>query len=175
MEKFKIYKITNDEGKTYIGSTKKTLNKRLHLHKAHFNSYLQGKAHYYTCFDVLVGNDVKIECIEELEEDKNSKHAKEREKYHIGCSECVNKNTPILTEEEKKKYIEDYRNETKEQYLKYQNEYYNTNKNKFTQYYKDNMEKIKNKQKQYYENNKNKILERQKNYYKSKKQDKNKE
>ena len=36
MEKFKIYKITNDEGKTYIGSTKNTLNCRLSKHKNNF-------------------------------------------------------------------------------------------------------------------------------------------
>ena len=123
----------------------------------------------------MVGDNIKIECLEELEENTILKDVKEREKFYISNTICVNKARPILSDEEKKKYMDDYRNETKENYLKYQNHYYKNNKEKFTQYYKDNLDKIKNKQKDYYQQNKSKILDRQKNYYKSKKEDKKEE
>jgi len=143
---YKVYKIVNDEGLTYYGSTKMSLEKRLQCHKNLFLRYLDNKHGYSSSFDVLRGSNPKIELVEELEEDRNK--ALNKEKQYITLNECVNKNNPILTDEEKEKYRQELKNN---EYFK---NYYLTNKEKFKQNYELKKNEILEKKKVYYQKNK---------------------
>ena len=162
---FKIYKISNDEGKFYIGSTKNALTKRFSSHKSAFLRYLDGKRNYCSVFDVLMGTNSKIECIEELGK-VSVKDARIKELHYISIyPTCVNKYRPILTEQQKQEYIKTYRNDTKDKYIQYQRQYYQENKEKSHKYYLNKKETLKEQYKTYYEANKEKIIARQKAYY----------
>jgi hypothetical protein len=149
---YKIYKLTNDEGLIYIGSTKLDLLKRLSKHTTSFKRYVNNKIDIYcTAYEVLKGKNPKIECIEELcNITKNE--ARTKETNYINDLNCVNKNKAIITLEE-----------VKENANKYSKEYYANHKD----YWKT--EDFKQKQKQYYQANKAKIIERVKNRYNTKK------
>ena len=57
----KIYRIScNITGLCYVGSTTKTLSERLRGHENSYNSYLKGKSHYVTSFDILKNDDYQI-------------------------------------------------------------------------------------------------------------------
>ena len=61
----KIYKITdNTTDMIYIGSTCKTLDRRLKQHEAQFKAFKAGKYHFITSFKILDNNDYKIELVE---------------------------------------------------------------------------------------------------------------
>ena len=166
---YKVYKISNDEGKFYIGSTKNELSKRLSNHKSAFLQYLDGKKHYYTVYVVLMGTNCKIECMEDLGEVSN-RDAKIREAFYISINPtCVNKNKPILSEQQKQEYIQMYRNDNKDKYIEYQRNYYKENKDKHKNYYLQKKDVLKDQYKTYYQANKDKIIARQKKYYETKK------
>lgn len=149
---YKIYKLTNDEGLIYIGSTKLDLDKRLIKHKSSFKRYVNNKIDiYYTAYEVLRGTNPRIECIEELG-NITKNEARTKETNYITDLECVNKNKAIITVEEVKKNMNEYNKE-----------YYANHKD----YWKT--EEFKQKQKQYYQANKAKIIERVKNRYNTKK------
>ena len=158
---YKIYKITNDEGQTYYGSTKMDLDKRLKCHKKSFFRYNDNNCPYYTCFDVLKGNNPKIELIEEVEE-RNK--ALNKEKEYIKNYDCVNINKPILTDEEKNEYKQELKNSD------YFKSYYIKNKEKFQKNYDTNKDKILQQKKLYYQQNKQSRDAYTKEYIKKKKQ-----
>jgi len=60
----KIYKIIcRETGKIYVGSTIKSLKRRLSCHKSSYNSYLNDKYHYITSFEILKNGNYFIELI----------------------------------------------------------------------------------------------------------------
>jgi len=62
----RIYKITSSQTDAcYIGSTMKTLTRRLSNHKSHYSEYLKGNYAYMTSFDVLRYGDANIELVVE--------------------------------------------------------------------------------------------------------------
>jgi predicted GIY-YIG superfamily endonuclease len=100
---YKIYKLTNDEGLIYIGSTKLDLDKRFIKHKSSFKRYVNNKIDiYYTAYEVLRGTNPRIECIEELG-NITKNEARTKETNYIKDLNCVNKNKAIITLEEKSK------------------------------------------------------------------------
>lgn len=151
---YKIYKLINDEGLIYIGSTKLDLNDRFMKHKTSFKRYVNDKIDlYYTAYEVLKGKNPRIECIEELGNITKTE-ARKKETNYINDLVCVNKNKAIITVEEME--------EVKKNINKYNKEYYANHKD----YWKT--EEFKQKQKQYYQANKAKIIERVKNRYNTK-------
>ncbi len=149
---YKIYKLINDEGKIYVGSTQLDLSRRFSQHKAQLKRYINNKMDLYcTAFEVMRGTNPRIECLEELGAISKTE-ARTKETNYIKDLDCVNKNKAIITLEE-----------VKENMNKYNKEYYANHKD----YWKT--EEFKQKQKQYYQNNKARIIERVKNNYKSKK------
>lgn len=189
----KIYKIVSDSlGKCYIGSTTyKYLSKRFCNHKFEYKSYLNGKRHYYTSFEILKESDCRIELIETYPCENNYELQK-RERYYIqNTKNCVNKNIPTRNIKEwyeqnkdklkelHKQYYEQnkdkikelnkqYKEDNKDKIKEVNKKYYEDNKDKLKelnkQYYQDNKDKIKEQKKQYYEDNKDKIKEHQKQY-----------
>ena len=149
---YKIYKLINDEGKIYIGSTKLDLLNRFSKHKSQLKRYISNKMDLYcTSYEVMKGTNPRIECVEDL--GKISKtEARTKEENYINSLDCVNKNKAIITMEEVRRNVN-----------KYNKEYYANHKD----YWKT--DEFKQKQKQYYQANKAKIIERVKNRYNAKK------
>lgn len=162
---YKIYKLTNDQGLNYIGSTKLNLEKRLTRHKSHFLRFLNNPNLYNTAHEVFKGTGVKIELLEDLGDITKTK-VMFKENDYIKNINCVNKNMAILTEEDRAKYREKYRDENIDEYLNYQKQYYKNNKKYFEEYHKKPEQK--ERQKNYYQRNKERIIERQKQYYRIK-------
>jgi Uri superfamily endonuclease len=113
----KIYKIEcSTTGKTYIGSTTKSLNQRLQSHVEDYEKYKNGcKVGYLTSYKVLEHKTYNITLIEACPcESKNELLA--REKHHIVTNNCVNQNVPTRTRAE-------YRQDKKDKILEYAKEY----------------------------------------------------
>ena len=143
----KIYRIIdNTNGNIYIGKTTRTLRQRLAGHKYDFKI---GKS--CSSQEILKNGDYKIELIEETEDES-------RERYYIENTQCVNKNIPGRTHEERYKEQREYRLENQKKYnennkdkiKKYKKEYQlnhkDDKKNYDIKYREDNKLKIKNYQ-----------------------------
>ena len=175
-----IYKITNlDDGKPYVGSTTKTLKERIAKHKRDANYGRKNgcglcACHYFNWDNVKVE---KLETPDIVIDDRLI-----REKYHwMNTPNCVNKNSPIRTEEEtrerkKQKYQNDkeailekgkqYRQDNREAISERKKQYRQNNKEAISkqkkQYHQDNKEAISERDRQKYQNNKEAILEQKK-------------
>ena len=138
----KIYKLTcNTTGIIYIGSTTTTLNTRLIEHKAHYQTYLNGKRNFLTSFEIIQGNNYQIELIEDYE-CSTKEELLLRERYYIDNTECVNKVIPGRT-------LQEYYSDNKEVYIESRKKYNENNKERMSKY-----------QKEYHLKNKERIHER---------------
>lgn len=145
--KGKIYKIVHNDGRTYIGSTTKTLNSRLRFHIWHLKKYLDdmknGKSikGVYTSYQIVSDpdpNNYRIEKI--MDYPCNSKKELETKEYEIILEygdRCINT------------YGKCGSNDTKEYYKKY----YKDN----VQSYKDYYNIVKDKVKEQYQSKKNNV------------------
>jgi hypothetical protein len=135
----KIYKIIdNTNGNIYIGSTIKTLKRRLECH---------------ICMDciskeIIKNGDYKIELIE-VYPCNNDEELRKREQYYIDNNKCINiRNAYTDMKEYKKKYDKEYKNNNKEYYKKYDKEYRINNKDKLKEYNKIYNDNNKDKRKE---------------------------
>jgi len=134
MEKLKlgkIYKIIDDtNGNIYIGSTTRTLNQRLSVHKCKYNRYLNCKDDdYTTSFEIIKNNDYRIELIKYVIY-KDRKELYQRERYYIENNECINKVIPLRTKKE-------HYNNNKEHFKEYHKQYSIDNKEYLKEYDKE--------------------------------------
>ncbi len=163
--KFQIYKISNSEGKFYIGQTHYPLSGVLKQLQNKYIKYLNNdNLDDYNCsFQVLAGSNISIECIKDLGETKLKK-AKEQTNAYIANLDDITKCVNSMGKIEIDKYDEykKYTGEIKNKYLQYQKDYYTKNK----EYFKN--DEYKKKRREYYEKNKAKIIERVKKRYKDK-------
>ena len=144
----KIYKIVdNTNGNIYIGSTcEQRLCTRFQHHKSHYKSYLEGKAKYIASFEILKNNDYDIILIENVQcESKDELLARER--HHIDTNVCINKNRPVITEQERYMNKRLYKEINKESIKQYRDEH----KPYFKNYYQQNKERLTAMNKQYRE------------------------
>ena len=88
-------------GLTYYGSTVKPLEERIYAHKLNYNKWLNNKYRYVSSFEIIKG-EYTFRLIEKC------KNYKERERWWIENNECVNRNIPLRTDEEKKEYKQNY-------------------------------------------------------------------
>ena len=96
----KIYQIKdNTNNNVYIGSTCKTLNERLSVHKSSYKRFLKGLHNNTRSFDIIKNNDYKIELLEKCKI-KTKEELHERERFFIQNNECVNKTIPGRTPKE---------------------------------------------------------------------------
>ncbi len=137
----KIYKLVSFQtDKIYIGSTCEKLTVRKAKHKANYKLFLNEKQKYITSFEIVKYNDVDIILLEEFPcENKEQLH--KRERYYIeSVNNCVNKNIPTRTREERtevnkdkrKEYMKEYRQENKDKNTEYVREYRKRNLKYFT-------------------------------------------
>jgi hypothetical protein len=111
----KIYKIEG-YGLTYYGSTTESLNRRLNRHIRHYKDFKDGKRlDKTTAFQIFdLGDEYKIVLVEHfLYNNKNEIFDKEN--VYISSNECINKNTPNITPEQKKQRQKEYNLNHKEQ------------------------------------------------------------
>jgi hypothetical protein len=105
--KSKIYRIVcNETGKTYYGSTTRTLAQRRATHVSSFKTKKQ------ECSSSVIfekGNYDIVLCEEYPCETKEQLHMRER--WYIENNECVNKVNPIRTNDEKLEYQQKYMKE----------------------------------------------------------------
>jgi hypothetical protein len=131
-----IYKISCDTTQNiYIGSTFKTIQKRLSQHESAYRLFIKTQCKYLSSFEVLKNGNYKIECIETI--DNISKmNLKLLEQMHILNNSCVNINVPCRTSRDR-----------------YQmNRIRNINKSK--QYYYNHLLHCRDRMKKYYMKNK---------------------
>lgn len=113
----KIYKLVdNTNGNIYIGSTIKTLNRRLIKHKSEYKGYLNEKSKFITSYDIIKNGDYKMELIENYP-CENKKQLEDREGFYIRNSNCINKTILGRTEQQ-------YRIDNKEKVKKWKKEFY---------------------------------------------------
>ena len=100
----RIYKITSAQtDNIYIGSTTKSLERRLSNHKSDFKRYLNNKTHYKSGYDIVKFDDAIIELIEEKEFETKDEMLF-RERYFIEQNKCINSSKrPIITHDEGKR------------------------------------------------------------------------
>ena len=165
-----IYKIVcedNNVNYTYVGSTQ-SFRVRKAQHKSKCNNE---KANEYNCKlyktirDNGGWNNFRMVCIDEVE--VNSKRQAEiiEEKHRMELRANLNDKRCHLTQEQRKEYLKEYRENNAEKIK----EYYDNNAEKIKEqrkeYYENNAEKIREQKKEYYDNNAEKIKERHKDYY----------
>jgi hypothetical protein len=129
----RIYKIfSSSTDKIYIGSTTKTINKRLIEHRTDYKRYLNNNNYSnVTSFEIVQYDDAKIELIEELRYTEiNELRKKERYFIELNWENCVNKNIPSRTRKESG-YI--YRALNKESMKEWSKIYRELNKEKLAQ------------------------------------------
>ncbi len=100
----RIYKITSAQtDNIYIGSTTKSLERRLSNHKSDFKRYLNNKTHYKSGYDIVKFDDAIIEMIEEKEFETKDEMLF-RERYFIEQNKCINSSKrPTITHDEGKR------------------------------------------------------------------------
>lgn len=92
--------------KIYIGSTIKPLEDRFKQHKYNYKYYISGDTkRYITSYEIIKHNDAYIELLETVN-CINDIQLKEHEKrlYTIHKNNIVNKNRPMITDDEKSEY-----------------------------------------------------------------------
>jgi len=98
LKNIKIYKIISEHSdKCYIGSTRKSLNRRLSGHTSSYNRYTMGKCDYITSFELIKLGNCSIHLLETIPSaTKNEMFT--REAYYISNTpNTVNKVIPNRT------------------------------------------------------------------------------
>lgn len=95
----KIYRIMNDEGEIYIGSTTQQIERRLQNHKADKVQYEKGNKNFRTSFIILNGNNPRVELVKYFD-CENKKELLEEEMKQIKLLKdnnynCVNRSNPV--------------------------------------------------------------------------------
>jgi ribosome-interacting GTPase 1 len=160
----KIYKITAlnapEEEKVYIGSTTKNrLCERMAKHRIDYKQWKEGKCTKVMSFELFDKYGIE-NCQIVLLELVNANSKDEllmRERYYIQAMNCYNKISPIQTEEERKLYEKEYRDNHKKETKKYKAEYQIKNREKLCQtkmeYYALNKDEMNEKARERYKLN----------------------
>ena len=119
----RIYRIESnlDDGKFYIGSTTQSLAMRLKNHRSKSKDPLRQKTPLYRHFNTIGWEHASIILLYEIEDTTKEvilDHEKEYIQASLADDKCLNKATPLITEEEKKEkdrqYGAKWREENKE-------------------------------------------------------------
>jgi hypothetical protein len=144
----KIYKIiSNQTDDIYIGSTtKEYLSQRMTAHKYEYKQYSLGKRKlYYSSFELLKYDDVKIVLLEAYPDCKTKDELRKYEQEWLDKLECINKIKAYTTDEQKKNYYINNKDVILE---------------KAKQRRLDNLDEFREVRKKYYHDNKDAINEK---------------
>ena len=143
-----IYKLIDNEGNFYFGSTILNIRQRYYLHKYH-SKHFKAKVYQIFTYDKFCNGEIRIEIIERVVV-RDKRQLKEFEDLYIKCEmdnmKCLNDNRAFRTEDEKKEQLKQYREEHKDYYKKYRDDH----KDYFKKYREDHKDYFK----QYYINHK---------------------
>jgi hypothetical protein len=160
--KIKIYKIEDDKGHFYIGSTKNTLNKRLYQHK---NRSENKEKYDYKLYKNMDWKNTKIILLQEYDVNNKMEQLKYEDQHikeSLNDELCLNIQRAFRSDEEKIEYDKKWRDNNKEKIKelhnnwskenpelikKYNNEYNSRNRQKRNDY--QIIYRIKNKDKMY--------------------------
>ena len=131
----KIYRLINNKGDVYYGSTCSTLKIRLDRHKKAYYYWFYHNYQFCYSFVVMHNQKFKIQLVERCYEVKDKQQLKERERFYIENYPCCNHNVPART--------------IRESYTAYNQK--PDRKEHLKSYYQQNREKIKEYQKAYYQ------------------------
>ena len=81
-----VCNVTND---VYIGSTTKSIETRIMMHKCHFKAFQNGAKRYCRSYDIIEKNNYKVYIIENVNCD-NRTELEKIEGYYIKNNNCVN-------------------------------------------------------------------------------------
>ena len=146
----RIYKIySDDHNHIYIGSTGKTIKKRLRAHEKDYIQYLQGNYTYITSFDILAKGNYKIELVkfvlcDTIKELRTIEGNTIQRYRQIDMFDVVNKNLPGRTTQQWridkkdtiKQYMEQYIMKNKDAVNEYQTQYRIDNRETLRQYHR---------------------------------------
>lgn len=121
----------------YYGSTVKTLAQRKANHNYDYKKSKEGavgKCSAYKLFDEVGVENCIFEIVEHLPDDFTKKQMLERERFWIQNNVCINRVRPIITKEERKKQVYEYRKANSEKMKEYQTAYCKTNRAKINEY-----------------------------------------
>ena len=121
--------VCNITGEKYYGSTKQTLSQRLSKHKCDLRCSSK---------QIISRGDYDIYKLSEYE---SQEEAELKEGWYIRNKECVNKHRVKVTDEERKEYYENNREERKEYLKEYNKEWYKKNSEKKKEYDKEKNKK----------------------------------
>lgn len=150
----------------YIGSTIRSMNERMIIHKSQYKRWLNENKIYCRSFDIIKNENYEIIIIEEIK-NETLEECREREQLWInfyGKDNLVNKLN--ANGFDIKKYQKNYKNENKNKMKEYNKEYY-------LEYKLNNKNKINEKQKLYYNKNKDIINQKKREYRQKNKLQKN--
>jgi len=117
----KIYILKSDNvDKVYVGSTCSNLKKRLTRHKSHYKTFLDGRFHYLSSFEICKYDDVVIELVCDVN-CESMKELRKIENDYIIKLDCVNKKNENFN---RKKYNTEYSNKYYHKNKKYLNRKY---------------------------------------------------
>jgi DNA repair exonuclease SbcCD ATPase subunit len=169
-----IYKIEHIENENllYVGHTT-CFNKRKGLHKTSSQNALR-KSYNIKLYQ-MIRNNGGFEMFKMIEIEKyscNDKREAERRENEIMKELKTTMNTmkSFLTDEDKKEYKKEGKQNNKEKVKEQDYRYYKNNKEKFKEYYENNKEIIKEREKEYREDNKDKLQNKHKKYYQDNKE-----
>lgn len=96
MTKYTIYKISNDEGDAYFGSTTRTVEQRLLQHRYDMARHLRGQGGFLSSFLVLAGSNPTIKAVAEIESN-DIEEVRKLERFYIENFHCKNMRYPSRT------------------------------------------------------------------------------
>ena len=145
-----IYKLFRKSApnKIYIGSSFHTKEYRLNQHKRNYKSFLNGKYHYITSFEIVKYDDVDIDVIENVKVDDENELREIEDKYINEFRNdknfiVVNKHRASRT---KKEYYQDNRDELKILSKKYHQEHKEQHNKRSQKYREEHREELNKKQ-----------------------------
>ena len=119
----KVYKLVDDTGYYYFGSTCMPLHKRLHEHKSKSNRAKDRKIYSVFTTERFERNEIKIILVEEFQLENKEQLIKEENKYievSINDPFCLNSFHAIKNIEQMKERCKIYRDNNKEKYREYE-------------------------------------------------------
>ena len=143
--KSKIYKLIDNDGYYYFGSTCLPLHKRLYVHKQFALKKPDRKVYKIFTYKRFLDNEIKIVLVEEFELNNKEQLYKEENKYienHIDDPFCLNANYAIFNLQRYVDYNIEYRSNHKLEKAQRSKLYREINKEKLKEAYENKKEEI---------------------------------
>ena len=158
-ENAKVYKLIDDNGYYYFGSTCKSLHKRFYDHKQLSNDKVNRKIYSVFTHERFTNQEIKIVLVEQLKLANKEELLKEENKYieqHLNNEKCLNSLRSIISYEERLNQVKQYAKENhdsirfkKKIYYQINRESINEKNNEYknTETYKEQQQKYRNDRK----------------------------